>query len=600
MTVLIQVASFLLCLALARSTHYPNKTKCAKCSPSEEPCPLWYYSEDKNCKGKCTFSNVNTAISRNRACSLQANGSTLLLQQGYCMTFNETDGNAYIVACPYNTAQGYDKFLCEQSLIISVTTYRKLNNFTCSNLNRVGLHCQHCNSLFGPSVYTLDLGCHACTKQYSGWCLYFFLEFVSISLFLVVILAFQITPTQANMKSFVLFCQLINTIFLSLESESLFKNAFGKASVIFIQILKVFYGFWNLDFFRSVIPPFCVDPNLNNLGVLTLQYLSVVYPTIIIVVAWFLVDLHERGFRPIVAMWRPFKRGLSHFSVTNDPKRIIISCLASLVILSYTKVIYISVTVMNVVNTYSLCGEKVKVLYLQPDIGIFGTKHAPYIFISSIMVLLYTVLPLLLLLLYSMQCFQDKLNSLCIHSHNIQMFVEAFHSSYKDGSNNKQNTRLFSTVYLFFRIFVVLSFVKSPMLFISFLLLAFTQVFTLSLLCIVRPYKSIVYTFLDAFFFFTFIVASVFTAAIFSDKKHNYTISLYIVIYIAMGMPLLYACAQVIKLMIKWLELINIRALLKWRRRGYTEIGAYEIETNASVEREWDQTHHDHAKSGQK
>ena len=35
---------------------------------------------------------------------------------------------------------------------------------------------------------------------------------------------------------------------------------------------------------------------------------------------------------------RPFRRSLSHFSVTNDPKHTIMSSLATLVTLSYTKV----------------------------------------------------------------------------------------------------------------------------------------------------------------------------------------------------------------------------------------------------------------------
>ena len=594
MTVLIRVASILLYISLAWSSHFSTET-CTTCSPFNDRCPLWYYSEDKDCVGECTFSGVSQAVSRNKACPLHANESTVLLQLGHCMTFNETERKAFLVACPYNTAKGHDGLICTQSLIINITSYQYLNNFMCSNLNRVGPHCQQCHSSFGQSVYTLDLSCHPCSKQYSGWYLYIFFEFVSTGTFLIVILVFQITPTRANMKAFVLFCQ-VNTIILSFGSGSLFKHTFGRASVIFIQILEVFYGFWNLDFFRSVIPPFCVDPNINNLAVLTLQYLSVVYPTIIIIVAWLLVDLHERGFRPILAIWRPFRRSLSHFSVTNDPKRTIISSLATLVTLSYTKVLYISITVTHAVNTLSLCGKKSKVLYLQPDISIFGTKHAPYIVISVIMVLLYIALPLLLLLLYSIQWFQVKLNSHCIHSHNIQMFVEAFHSSYYDGTNNKRNTSLFSTVYFFFRIFAVLSFVKSPLLLISFFLLTSLQGFTLSLLCIVRPYKNIAYTFLDAFFFSAYIMLSVCSAAISRSSNHDYVTTLYTIIYIAMGIPFLYACAQVLKSMAKLLELINIHSILKWRRRDYAEIGIYENEMDASLEREGDQMHQDHGR----
>lgn len=580
----IRVVSILLCAISLVSTH-PCKAEC------NDDCPVGQYSEGGHCIEKYNISKFGDTV-HIRACS---NKRVLLLPLGYCMTTADNDSEAYTIACPYDTAHGYDKLVCLQSLTITVTKYSGLNDFMCSNLNRVGEHCKHCNASYGQSVFNLDLSCHPCNTTYSGWHLYLFFELVPLTIFLLVILALQISPTNANMKVFVLFSQLLS-IFLSLGSEPLFKHTFGRSSYIFVQSMKTIYGFWNLDFFRSVIPPFCVSSNLNNLGVLTLQYISVVYPTIIIVMAWFLVDLHERGFRPIVAIWRPFRRGLSHFSVTSDPKHTIVSFLATFVTLSYTKVIYITANVTNVVKAQRLCANSSQdFLYLQPDVMNFGSKHAPYIVVSTIMTLLYVILPLLLLLLYSMQCFQDKLNSHCIRSHNIQMFVEAFHSSYNDGSNNKWDTRLFSTVYFFFRIAVVFFLIKSPELLISFILVAFVHGFILALLCIVRPYRNVAYTFLDSFFFFIFIVASVFSAALSANTNKSYGYFLCPVVYTIMALPLVYMCALAIKFAIKWLELVNIRSVLHWKRRGYVEIGAYDNE-NSNVHSEWDQTNHDHGR----
>ena len=584
----IQVTSLFCWISLVQSTNHLNR----ECCLSEYgDCPIWNYNEGKNCKGNCTFSVFNPVISKSEDCLKQANRSTVQLQLGYCMTFAEMERKANTVACPYNTAQGHEDLVCTHSLTINATSYLELNSFMCSKLNRVEKHCQRCNSSFGQSVYTLDLSCHSCSNSYSGWCLYLFLELTSLSLFLIVLLALQVSPTNANIKAFVLFCQL-NTIFLNFGSESLLEHTFGRSSVTFVLILKTLYGFWNFDFLRSVIPSFCVDPNLNNLDVLTLQYLSVIYPMIFIVLAWFSVDLHERGFRPIVTLWKPFRRYLSHFSVTNDPKRSIVSFLATVVILSYTKVIYIAVTLTSTVNVVSLCGEKSRVLYLQPDIPIYSVKHAPYVVVSVVMVLLYIALPLLLLILYSMQSVRQQLNSHCINSHNIQMFVETFYSCYKDGSNNTQNTRLFSTAYLFFRIFVVLCFVKSPSLLISFLLVSIMHGLAFALLCIVKPYKNLAYTFLDALLFFAFLISSAFSIAITVSNNQDYNIFLCTVIYIAMGSPIFYLCARVSRWVIMWLAGVNFRSILMWTRRGYEDIGGYESEQLPSLMENCSQHHH--------
>ena len=37
-----------------------------------------------------------------------------------------------------------------------------------------------------------------------------------------------------------------------------------------LQVLLVLYGIWSLDFFRSVIPPFCANSNIKTVHALAL------------------------------------------------------------------------------------------------------------------------------------------------------------------------------------------------------------------------------------------------------------------------------------------------------------------------------------------
>ena len=50
-------------------------------------------------------------------------------------------------------------------------------------------------------------------------------------------------------------------------------------SCALLKVILTGYGFWNLDFFRCFIPPFCVSQGLKNIHVLTLQCVSLLSTT---------------------------------------------------------------------------------------------------------------------------------------------------------------------------------------------------------------------------------------------------------------------------------------------------------------------------------
>ena len=45
-----------------------------------------------------------------------------------------------------------------------------------------------------------------------------------------------------------------------------------------LRIVRVLCGFWNLDFFGYLVPPFCVSSHLSNIQALSLEYIHIVYP----------------------------------------------------------------------------------------------------------------------------------------------------------------------------------------------------------------------------------------------------------------------------------------------------------------------------------
>lgn len=495
------------------------------------------------------------------------------------MTYDEKNNHTYMAACPYDIAKNHSPLVSSQHLRLNATL-GGLNNFMCNQLNREGIHCARCKENYGQSIFTMDLTCHSCTRAYRGWGLYLFLEFTLLTCFLVALLLLRLSPTKPSLKSFVLFSQLI-IVCLSLNYEPSYKHVYKSKAYVLVKIIKAVYGFWNLDFFRSLIPSFCVDDDLDNLEVIAFHYISVIYPTMLAAVAWIMVDLHERDCKLIVRIWKPFRRYLSHYSVTNDPKRIIVTFFASIIVLSYTKVIHISAQLLNVAKVYTVCGKSdTHNMFLQPDVQYFSIHHIPFVILASAMAFIFVVMPFLVLLLYPIGCIQDWLKSFCVRQKNIQMFVEVFQECYSDGSNETKDRRLFSVVYLFHRIVVVLILVKGMGNIAVYIIIAVLHGIVVGLLFGLKPYKQDSYNYLDILFFIIF--ALVFFFAAFAMHNANISDVIFSGIFLAMLVPFFYASIRVFVILIKLLKLINFKAIVQWRRRGYVEIGEYGFEQSVS------------------
>jgi len=108
------------------------------------------------------------------------------------------------------------------------------------------------------------------------------------------------------------------------------------------KVILAGYGFWNLDYFRFLIPPFCVSQGLKNVHVLALQYVSAFYPLLLIALTYACVELHGHNFRPIVWLWKPFHRCCVNVRRRWDTKASIIDVFATFLLLAYSKLLFVS------------------------------------------------------------------------------------------------------------------------------------------------------------------------------------------------------------------------------------------------------------------
>ena len=581
---------------------FPTGTYCFK-SPHEslpvamdhehdiDTCPPWYVQHKKDCFCYLDHNPRGIVYENNTKCLKQNYmSSSLLLQIGFCMTFDSENNKTSLVNCPYDTVRGHE---LHKFYVIVNSTVSNLTNFTCSPLNRQEENCQKCKDDFGPSPYTLDLSCFNCNAQYRGWMLYFTFEFIPLTVFFIVITVLQIRPAQGYLNSFILFSQLVVAA-LSFSSQVPFIYSMGKMSkisLVLVRILQTLYGFWNLDFFRYAIPGFCVSSKLNNLDVLSLQLISVFYPMSLILIAWIIIHLYERNFRPFVWVWRPFRQCLSHFSVTNNPKKVVVNLFTTFLLLSYSKLLFVAVNLTNTIGVYRFNSSEPAnpihhdktFLFLDPSIRYFSPQHARYLVLSVFLFAVFIVPPPLILLLYPTKWFQTFLTNCCPKSRTIRMFAHACHGCFKNGLNGTRDCRHFAGAYLLLRIALFLCKTAIVLPLAQWIMITFCFVVATFMIGLHRPYKNPYLSALDFSFMLCFSIAALFSAFVTTnnnptkDDNHNKLISVVFgFIFLTTLLPLIYISCLMIYYCKRKCK--KIKHFLISRRRDYLDISDFQYD----------------------
>ena len=224
-----------------------------------------------------------------------------------------------------------------------------------------------------------------------------------------------------------------------------------------------FYGIWNLDFFRYALPPFCVSSNLRLVHVFFLIYISAF---LLVVTTWIWIELDSRGFKPILWIKRRMHRCFCGVSLNWDKKSTIIDVFATFLVLSYSKVLLQSLTIVapNVIQVLNATGDRSEISRsIDASIDFLGAEHIPFALAALFIFAVFIVLPALLLALYPLKLFRKLLRKCRLLGHHkatFHLFVEKFYTCYRDGLDNGKDMRSFASLYFLVR-FIILIFHQS-------------------------------------------------------------------------------------------------------------------------------------------
>ena len=406
-------------------------------------CPPWWNLVSTECNDTCSFGPHFHGIGPNLY-RLQ----TMLLEC-VCMT-QEDDGVLVAGSCLYtcNAIHGDFPLPCHVS---------ELNSYICKGLNRRGRLCGQCIEGYAPPVYSYEIKCVECKNYRYNWLKYITVAFIPLTVFFVVVVIFSISLTSPRVSSIALMYQLLASptqlqVLSSLSDSGLLqldKNTF--------RLLTSLADVWNLDFFRAAYEPFCLHPKVTTLHTLALDYAIAIYPLLLIMLTYALVTFHDKGFRLAVCIWGPVAKLSRKMRQRWHTKKSLIDVFASFIFLSTARLLFTSFVILIPSISYSFdsnaSSSQPKLTYTYnvlnaPAVAYFSWEYLPFAGTAVLVVVLLNLLPMVLLFVYPLRCFQQLLNKLKLNSNSLRTFIEVFQGSFKNGTNNTRDYRSFSGLLL--------------------------------------------------------------------------------------------------------------------------------------------------------
>lgn len=509
------------------SHHYPGTER--------SNCPPWFIFNNTTSQCECG-SSLGGRVNCND------DYKTVYIINCNCMTKDDHLGVS-VGSCFINCYLGRSNSTFEMYYQLPPNP-NELNILLCERRwNRGGRFCGKCKYDYYPLVYSYDMKCEKCTDGKYNWLKFVVEAFVPLTVFFIFIVTTGISASSPQLDAFVVVAQTIAT---PANVRMILEAIRDRPTTAFLcRLVAAMYGVWNLDFFRTLLPPVCL--RISTLQALALDYLVAVYPLVLIIATYVVIDLYDRRLFLLVWLWKPFKMCTKSVCSNVNVKSSIIHAFITFLLLSYVKFLSVSFDLLAFVNAYVPSG-KVAGTYLFYDATIeyFGKEHLPYGILAITVLVVFIILPLVLSLLHPLRCL-----SRCIGRWpSLRICLDSYQGYYKDGTDGTRDYRWFSSLYLFSRIalFLVYAFIKNAFFypFSSILLLV-----VVALIVICQPFKSRfkVYNTIHAFLFLnlaTWFVAVICSAISVSKASYLDTFSLVLSGFVGI-LPLLYVTGLVLK-----------------------------------------------------
>ena len=374
----------------------------------------------------------------------QSTGTTFL-RFGHCAFWDGTSNNTLVLSsCPYVFPDHV--FDDRQHRLKLPKNPLLLNSFMCNHLNRTveSGRCGRCTNGTGPSIGTAGIQCVECSPVNILY--HILLRYLPATAVFLFVLIVQIDVTSAPMALYVLYCNAL-VVFYQTPLGYPIMFAFSTTSYKYIlKVLLTLNSIWSFDPLFFLSPPLCLSPHLEDVNTMYIEFLATLYPFLLLFLAFVLVELHAKDFRPVVVVWKPILHKLIRFRREWNPNSSLLQAFATLFFLSYAKLIFLTAMPFSVAYFVNEHGHSNKgTPSIDPTISFWDTKHIILMAFSISILVLVILPPILVLIAYPTKQFRKLQNSLSSRMNlAIQAFVGPFQGCFKDGMNGTRDYRALS------------------------------------------------------------------------------------------------------------------------------------------------------------
>ena len=407
-----------------------------------QDCNPWYSNHTGVCRCGSDFNGRLICHEWNQTVDISA---------GFCITYDAKRKYTHINTSGLvvgDCAYGYisDSMLNRKFSRVPINI-SDINCTQCDPYKRKGLFCGECRNGFGPAAYSYHLQCANCSSLSTGVAivLYAVLEMLPVTIFFFVVLIFRFKILTGPNLGYVLFCQsVINTLQYSRYLYSSLFHNLPQPLIAVGHISLVLSGVWNLEFFRFIIPPFCISEKMTLLHHQMLGFMSAFYPLAMVLITYLFLELSAQC--NIINRCVRIHRFLNVYNMEHS----IIHAFATLTMLSLFSTICQGYAILQTSRVQDMNGTVLKsVLFVYPNIEIFSHQHLPYVFASLTFVFILVVCPCLLVLIYPTRLYGRLSRHLSPRKQlAIKIYAETVHSGFKDGLNNTRDYRMLPPIFI--------------------------------------------------------------------------------------------------------------------------------------------------------
>lgn len=502
------LVSLLSCFFILLTTADNESTHTSIIDSDYGSCPTWFTQVDSiwcKCEDKVVQNGLvvkcpditMVCLNCEKRRGYNRDDLNVSIMSGFCMTHNYSTQQTLLALCPYNN----HPFNGSSLFVTLPSNMSELNSFMCGNLHREGNLCNHCIKDEGPSIFRNTAGpCLKISHSALHWFYFILLEVVLPTCFFLLVVFCKISVTTGPLNSFIFFCQVFSCLivlqrnaFAGIFNLHTWNSSAEGLRIVVIETIGTFYTFWYNQYLWSI--SFSVSSNITGLQVVALEYFSAFYPFFLITLSMIIIQLHSCGYNMFCCLWMPIVRCKHRFGIDWNPMNSIIHAFATFILLGYTKVINVSFNLLAPSRVYNQSGElDYKIMSYDASVHFLSQQHLPYVVLALTVLTTFGVLPVLVLCLFPMSCFQQLLNKLnlnCSLRNRLHFYTNCYTGCYVDPTDlgRRLDCRYFAALYFIFRLayFSCLFFVEYSYVWLALILL---PLFISLLFAVMQPYRK--------------------------------------------------------------------------------------------------------------